>query len=130
MGDSGENVPEVKMNSARVPCGPDIFLFITMVSIIISNAITAHVRAPVGFINNLALKAGDDAIRRGPMRLKLANEEADDDDHREYEDFPQEPTFLQASYLVPQNDIRSSNSKVIFLSKHLQNVTWVLRYQI
>ena len=26
------------------------------------------IRAPVGFINNLALKAGDDAIHRGPMR--------------------------------------------------------------
>merc|ERR1719322_1044626 len=63
-------------------------------------------------------------MHRGQMRLKLPNDDADDDDHREYEDFPQEPTFLQASYIVPENEDPEFEIKSSSLSKPLLNVTW------
>jgi len=79
----------------KIPLGPDITLLLGLLSFVaIAASAHAHIRKPVNFYDGL-----------GPMRMnvdKSANEVNNQD--REYEDFPQEPTFLQASYIVPDEE--------------------------
>merc|ERR1711894_386050 len=92
-------------------CGPNIIFLLNLFSIIISQSFSAHVRPPV--YESMLLQSHSQSYPTYPVRTNF-EKVVDKDDHGEYEDFPQEPVYLQASYSVPNfpNDLGKQNSDI------------------
>merc|ERR1711983_278217 len=77
-------------------CGPDT---IFLLYFFISQSFSAHVKG-TPIYESMLLPSHSPSYPTYPMRPHFENV-VDKDDHGEYEDFPQEPVYLQASYSVP-----------------------------
>merc|ERR1712038_235044 len=83
-----------RMTSIKIPCGPDIFPLLLFLPFLMSLSSSALIRSPLRSDHR-------SSVHSRPIRMMLDPEDKDDLDNREYEDFPQEPTYLQASYMIP-----------------------------
>merc|ERR1712227_398502 len=86
-------------------CGPDIIFLLTFCSII-SQSFSAPAGSPI--YGSMLVPSHSGYPLRPPEKI------AENDDHGEYDDFAQEPVYLQASYNVPNipNNFGRQNSEI------------------